>query len=1043
MRPLALTQVRATPLHRSLRRGLAAHILLKIAAFFSLILLHSAYPDEKEAPMALQESHYDSAAHVRTPHPSSPQHAPPPRTGTASRPPRRKQHLARRYRAIIEIASDATVIADSNGHILLVNRLTETLFGYGHEELLGQPVERLLPERFHQAQVQHRADFAAAPLPRLMGASLPLFARRRDGSEFPVAVSLAPLQEGGESLVVASIRDATQLQQVQTANQDLRRLQALTDTALAHLGLDDLLPEVLGRVREVLAVDNVVVLLLDAEGRELRVRAARGLQEEVATGVRVPVGLGFSGRIAASREPLIVDDLSTFPVVDPSLGKLVRSAVGVPLVLGERILGVLHVGTAEAHHFTERDVQLLQQVAERVAIAIERSQLYAHMQAAHAAEQHARRGTEAALARALASETRFQRLEEAGIIGVVTADAERIVDANDAFLRMVGYSRPDLEAGKIRWREMSPPEHAALDDAALQTLQAQGYCPPYEKTCLRKDGSLIPTLVGAALLQRDPLKWTCFILDLTERKQLGQALRQRVAQLEAVMEAVPDSLAVYDRDGHLVLGNSAYRAQVARFISGSPSETVRQRNAQVGGVFDKDGERLPEGQWPQSRVLQGQVLVGTDAVEFVVRTPGCEDATFSVTGAPLRDADGTITGAVCVSRDISERKRLEEVRRWQAQLLDQTHDAMFVWEWGGVITYWNRGAELLYGYSQEEAVGQVSHTLLKTEHPGILTDFGALLEQEGEWTGELVHVTRDGRLVTVLSRHQVLFAPGGGRVVLESSYDITERKRLEREQEESQARELAVREVNRHLDQFFITAAHDIRTPVSTTSGGVQMALLRFMRLQAALAAGSSDVERLLTATHESLVAADESADRLTRIVARLFDVARARTGTLDLRLAPCDLTTLVRDHIALERAAASGRTIHVQVPDQAVIVQADADRLGQVLANYLSNALKYSASHQPVEVRLEVMEGIAVVSVQDHGPGLQCEEQRAVWEMFHRAPGAEVLSGTEGSLGLGLHICKRLIELHPGGGVGVESMVGEGSTFWFRLPLLSAAPAT
>jgi signal transduction histidine kinase len=93
------------------------------------------------------------------------------------------------------------------------------------------------------------------------------------------------------------------------------------------------------------------------------------------------------------------------------------------------------------------------------------------------------------------------------------------------------------------------------------------------------------------------------------------------------------------------------------------------------------------------------------------------------------------------------------------------------------------------------------------------------------------------------------------------------------------------------------------------------------------------------------------------------------------------------------------------------------------------------------VTVKLEVVEQQAVVSVADHGPGLAPAEQSHVWDLFHRVPGVEVQPGSSkvgGSLGLGLHICKQLVELHPGGRVGVESTVGAGSTFWFRLPLAS-----
>jgi signal transduction histidine kinase len=122
------------------------------------------------------------------------------------------------------------------------------------------------------------------------------------------------------------------------------------------------------------------------------------------------------------------------------------------------------------------------------------------------------------------------------------------------------------------------------------------------------------------------------------------------------------------------------------------------------------------------------------------------------------------------------------------------------------------------------------------------------------------------------------------------------------------------------------------------------------------------------------------------------------------------------------------------------VPVLADEDRLCQVLANYLTNALKYSPDDAPVTVRLDVKrtKRTARVAVRDHGPGLPPDEQQRIWEPFHRAPGVVVCSDSAekaGSLGLGLHICKTIIEGH-GGQVGVESAEGRGATFWFSLPL-------
>jgi signal transduction histidine kinase len=245
------------------------------------------------------------------------------------------------------------------------------------------------------------------------------------------------------------------------------------------------------------------------------------------------------------------------------------------------------------------------------------------------------------------------------------------------------------------------------------------------------------------------------------------------------------------------------------------------------------------------------------------------------------------------------------------------------------------------------------------------------------------------------------------------------------------------------MDAFLATASHDLRTPLTVVKSRLQIALRRLTRLQDSKGVLPDALpETDLEALYVSLLAANQSADRLTRLVALLFDVSRARSGTLELELARCDLVGLVREQVVAQQMVAFDRTIDLVLPDAlGVWVLADADRLSQVLGNYLNNALKYSPADQPVTVQLATVENQAVVSVADHGPGLPPEEQSHIWEWFHRAPGIELQyeSGeSSGNLGLGLHICKQVVELHPGGRVGVESEVGKGSTFWFRLPLVS-----
>jgi len=152
-----------------------------------------------------------------------------------------------------------------------------------------------------------------------------------------------------------------------------------------------------------------------------------------------------------------------------------------------------------------------------------------------------------------------------------------------------------------------------------------------------------------------------------------------------------------------------------------------------------------------------------------------------------RDQQGRSIGTLETNNDITERKRAEEYLQRQATLLDQTHDAIIVWKFPGVIIYWNRGAERLYGYAAKEATGRSSHELLRTEHPMPAELFEATIERDETWLGELQQTRRDGRKVVVDSRHVLVRAPDGQRLVIETNRDVTERRHAEEALRRSEA----------------------------------------------------------------------------------------------------------------------------------------------------------------------------------------------------------------------------------------------------------------
>jgi PAS domain S-box-containing protein len=281
---------------------------------------------------------------------------------------------------------------------------------------------------------------------------------------------------------------------------------------------------------------------------------------------------------------------------------------------------------------------------------------------------------------------------------------------------------------------------------------------------------------------------------------------------------------------------------------------------------------------------------------------------------------------------------------------------------------------------------------------------------------------------------------------------VTEHERLLHERAEARANELALRESNKRMDEFLSIASHELRTPLTTIKGNVQLARRHLSRLT--LTEAEQQARRSLV--EELLERADRQVGLLTRLVRDLLESSRAQADRLAMHLVPQDLVAIVRQTVADLHSTAPQRPLQLFIDGRAyapaapggegaeepispIMVRADAEGLGLVITNYLTNAFKYAPRERPVEVCVERDADEARVSVRDEGPGLPPAEQQRVWERFYRAPGIEAQGGATPGLGLGLHICKMIIERHQGR-VGLCSAPGAGSTFWFSLPLLATA---
>ena len=585
-------------------------------------------------------------------------------------------------------------------------------------------------------------------------------------------------------------------------------------------------------------------------------------------------------------------------------------------------------------------------------------------------------------------------------------------------------------------------------------------------------------------------------LYLSEREAAAQA-----SELEAIFESITDGVFVFSNNQQISRMNSAFRelmgitSQIEAEYFFHPNE---ERCTQVT-ARDENGQPLSYEQLPQSRILRGEVLKGANAAEVVFQTLDGRTKEVSVSGAPVRNQDGQLIGALCIYRDVTERRQLE--RRTQetlrallamaeALVLTPEHTSPSGELTTRKLTWPNTASKVAHRMAELtcSVLGcqRVSITAVEPETEILypIAVVGLPPEQERQWWAEQPQNARlhDGPDPTLTDRllanevllidmsqppfnaspnpfnvHVLLIAPmsAGNQLIGFLSLDyggtehiyteeeialakavgqlaalVIERERLLRERADARASELALREANRRMDEFLGMTSHELKTPLTSIKGNTQLTVRQLHN-------SMQNMQKM----QEMMVSTERQIRLLDRLVDDLLDISRTQSHQLQLSLASCDLSTIVQDAVEEQRRVWPTRTIRLTLPEnKQTPINADASRINQVITNYLSNAHRYSFVDRPINVTVQLQEDQQVlVLVEDQGVGLSAEEQTYIWERFHRVHGIEVDDSTQSAhagLGLGLYICKTIIEQHSGS-VGVESTPDVGSTFWFTLPLL------
>ena len=368
--------------------------------------------------------------------------------------------------------------------------------------------------------------------------------------------------------------------------------------------------------------------------------------------------------------------------------------------------------------------------------------------------------------------------------------------------------------------------------------------------------------------------------------------------------------------------------------------------------------------------------------------------------------------------EIVERKRGEEALRERAKLLDLTHDTVFVRDIKDVITFWNRGAEKLYGWTKDEAIGQVSHRLMQTIFPVPFEEINAELNSTGRWEGELIHTRRDGTQVVVASRWALQLDERGKPIaILETNNDITERKRAEEALHKAQAELAHVTRVAT-LGEMTASISHEVNQPLAAVVTNAN-ACLRWLARQ------SPDLDEARTAVERII----RDGSRASEVIGRIRDLVKKsppRQDWLSINDTILEVIALARSEMHMNRVS-----LQTQLADNLPAVRADRIQLQQVILNLLINGIEAmnrsneGSRELGVSTERDGSSGV-VIAIRDAGVGLNPENLEHLFDPFYTTK--------PDGMGMGLAISRSIIEAH-GGLLWATPNTPCGAVFQFTLP--------
>jgi PAS domain S-box-containing protein len=614
----------------------------------------------------------------------------------------------------------------------------------------------------------------------------------------------------------------------------------------------------------------------------------------------------------------------------------------------------------------------------------------------------------------------YKELRDLAVDGIVvhefTSETGRapFTQANPAVCAMLGYTQAEME--RLTLVDIMTPEN--LDAWSLESeILVRDKVLRHSKTLVAKTGRHIPAEISSRLYDDvGRLMVLSIIRDITERKRAEDALRESEQRFRLSQHAAR-------------IGTFEFNIQTGVNIWSPEIEAIYGLQP---GEFGKTGPAWEELVHPEDRAkalrLVELSLESGEPVESEWRTVWRDGSVHWIAGRwqVLKDEAGKPLRMIGVNMDVTERKNAESMLRQQAQLLDLSKEAILVWEFGRAIEYWNHGAETLYGYSRGEAIGKVSHELLATVHPGGAVAFLEELERNGQWRGELIHRTKDGRNLNIETNQQ-LVRQGTRRLVLETDRDITARKQMEEAlrlsnenlEETVKERTATLVAANEELEKR-AAQLRSLAGQLTTAEQGERKRLARILHdgLQQTLVAAKLQLSSMVEEVP------GDSLKRSVREIEHLLDDSVTVSRTLAAELSPPIIhdAGLLSGIEWLSRWMQQKYRIKVELKMNASAPVLDEDvklLVFESVRELLVNSVKHAEINQ-VTVELTQPDPTSLeVSVSDKGKGFEPER----------------IAGCDDCSGLGLFSITERAN-YIGGRFTIASSPGKGARFSITVPL-------